>query len=213
MSGKLIVFEGIDGAGKSTQLSMLYQYLQQRGYNLMTTREPGGTPVGEEVRSILLNPLHGDLQHRAEAFLYAAARSQLVYQVIKPALREGKIVLCDRFVDSTMAYQGYGRGISRNFLQQINDLATGGLQADLVLVFDLPVEESFKRVNKRSTGDRLEQETHSFFQRVREGYLEIARQQCHNHLVMDASLSVEELQRQVRTVVDNFIDGKLRESD
>lgn len=206
MSGKFIVFEGIDGAGKSTQLNMLYQYLQQKGYNLLSTREPGGTQVGEEVRNILLDPNHGDLQSRTEAFLYAAARAQLVYQVIEPTLKEGKIVICDRFVDSTIAYQGYGRNIPRDFLHQINYLATGGLQPDLVLVFDLPVEEGLSRVNKRSSGDRLEQETQSFYQRVRQGYLEISQQQPHNHTIMDASLPVDKLQQQVRMVVEKVIN-------
>lgn len=205
MAGKFIVFEGIDGAGKTTQLSLLKNYLQQQGYDVLSTREPGGTPVGEEIRNILLNPAHGDLHQRTEVLLYASARSQLVFNKIIPALEQGKIVICDRFVDSTLAYQGYGRQIPLDFLHQINGLATGGVKADMVLVFDLTVEESQSRVNKRSKSDRLEREEQDFFDRVRQGYLEICRQQPSNHRVLDASMPVQQLHHEVRGVVEEML--------
>lgn len=209
MVGKFIVFEGIDGAGKSTQLTLLRDYLVQQGMDVLTTREPGGTPVGEQIRAILLDPRHNDLHYRTEAFLYCSARSQLVTTVIEPALLSGKIVLCDRFVDSTIAYQGYGRGLPIDFLQSINQLATGGLEPDLVLVFDLSVEQSLKRVHRRSDSDRLEQQPLQFHQRVRQGYLTMAADRPQNHVVLDASLPIEALHRSVVEVVEGLLSAHL----
>lgn len=206
MVGKFIVFEGIDGSGKSTQLTLLREYLEQQGLAVMTTREPGGTPVGEKIRSILLDPQHSELHYRTEAFLYSSARSQLVTTEIEPALAAGKAVLCDRFVDSTLAYQGYGRGLPLNFLQSINQLATGGLEPDLVLIFDLSVEQGLKRVNKRSDTDRLEQEPLQFHQRVRQGYLTIAADQPQNHVVLDANLPIKMLHQSVLEVVGGLFN-------
>ncbi|MEG6617132.1 dTMP kinase [Peptococcaceae bacterium 1198_IL3148] len=206
MSGKFIVFEGIDGSGKSTQLALLQQYLIQRGYNVLTTREPGGTKISEEIRSLLLNPAYKDLDYRTEAFLYSSARAQLVYTKIKPALAAGKIVLCDRFVDSTLAYQGYGRSLPLEFLHSLNQLATGGLSPDKVLVFDLPLEQSFSRVKNRSAQDRLESEPSQFHRQVREGYLKIARQHGETHVVLNATLSIDELHQQVVTAVEALLN-------
>lgn len=205
MNGKLIVFEGIDGSGKTTQCALLRDYLKEQHYQVLATREPGGTPVGEEVRRILLNPANVDLDHRTEAFLYAAARAQLVHGKIKPVLAAGELVLCDRFIDSTLAYQGYGRGLPVEFLQQINTLATQGLQPDLVLIFDLPVAASLTRIHKRSTGDRLEQETESFHNRVQQGYLAIARSQPHTHVILEATLPVQQLHQKVKLVVEEML--------
>ncbi|MBM7855169.1 dTMP kinase [Desulfohalotomaculum tongense] len=207
MTGKFIVFEGIDGSGKTTQIALLKEYLQQKGHRVISTREPGGTPVSEEVRAILLNPEHKDLHYRTEALLYAAARAQHVETLIKPALEQGAVVLCDRFVDSTLAYQGYGRGLSLDFLQQINNLATGGLQPHLVLIFDLTEKEGLSRVKRRSGGDRLEREPEQFHRLVRQGYLEISRRQPKNHLVLNASLPVEELQHRVRSAVEEILNA------
>lgn len=207
MTGKFIVFEGIDGAGKSTQLSLLQRYLGDKGYDVVTTREPGGTLVGEEIRSILLNPRYKDLHYRTEAFLYSSARSQLVATKIKPALMSGKVVLCDRFVDSTLAYQGYGRQLSLDFLRQINRLATNGLEPDLVLIFDLLPEKGMQRVNKRSDGDRLENEPLQFHRRVRQGYLTLAEQQPSNHLILDASLTVEMLHQEVVKAIEGLLNA------
>jgi dTMP kinase len=206
MAGKLIVFEGIDGTGKSTQLTLLQNYLIQKGYGVMATREPGGTTISEEIRSMLLNPAHKDLDYRTEAFLYSSARAQLVYTKIRPALAAGKIVLCDRFIDSTLAYQGYGRGLPIAFLKELNDLATGGLKPDRVLVFDLPVEESFNRVKGRSEKDRLESEPTQFHCQVREGYLTISLQQPDTHIVLNAATSIDKLHQQVVTVVEELLN-------
>ena len=212
MAGKLITFEGIDGSGKTTQLNLLKTYLQRQGINVLATREPGGTLVGEELRRILLNPANGNLHYRTEALLYASARAQLVHSVIIPALNQGSIVLCDRFVDSTAAYQGYGRGLSHQFIEQINDAATGGIKPDLVFVFDIDEEESIKRIkkrnkNNRSKGDRLESEAHAFHRRVRYGYLEICKKYPENHLLLDASLPEENLHRIVVEAVEELIDA------
>jgi dTMP kinase len=209
MVGKFIVFEGIDGSGKSTQLRLLRDYLMQQDLAVLTTREPGGTPVGEKIRDILLDPQHSDLHYRTEALLYSSARSQLITTQIEPALAAGKMVLCDRFVDSTLAYQGYGRGLPLSFLQSLNQLATGGLEPDLVLIFDLPVEQGLKRVNRRSGTDRLEQEPLQFHQRVRQGYLTIAADRPESHVVLDASMSIEVLHRSVLKVVGGLLNAHL----
>lgn len=212
MAGRLITFEGIDGSGKTTQLNMLKAYLQRQGINVLTTREPGGTSIGEELRKILLNPANSDLHYRTEALLYASARAQLVHTVIIPALNEGSLVLCDRFVDSTIAYQGYGRGLSGQFIEQINDAATGGLKPDLVFVFDIQAEESIKRIKKRTKnncfkGDRLEGEALAFHRRVRDGYLEICKKYPDNHLLLDASLPEQNLHQIVIEAVEELIDA------
>lgn len=206
MLGKFIVFEGIDGTGKSTQLALLQNYLSQKGYNVLTTREPGGTVISEEIRSLLLNPAHKDLDYRTEAFLYSSARSQLVYTKIKPALAEGEIVLCDRFIDSTLAYQGYGRGLPIEFLEKLNQLATEGLNPDRVIVLDLPVEESLSRMKNRSERDRLESEPTQFHRRVREGYLEISQQHPNTHLVLNATISIDKLHQQVLAAVEELLN-------
>ncbi|MBO8138225.1 MAG: dTMP kinase [Desulfotomaculum sp.] len=205
MAGKFIVFEGIDGSGKTTQLNLLKEYLRQKGYKVISTREPGGTPVSEEVRNILLSPEHENLHYRTEALLYAAARAQHVETLIKPALEQGMVVLCDRFTDSTLAYQGYGRGLTLDFLHQINELATGGLRPDLVLIFDIDVQECFKRINNRSR-DRLERESENFYRLVRDGYLDIASQQPDIYQVLNASLTVEELEVKVRAAVEEILN-------
>lgn len=206
MSGKLIVFEGIDGTGKSTQLALLQSYLTEKGYSVFTTREPGGTAISEEIRNMLLNPAHKDLDYRTEAFLYSSARAQLVYTKVRPALEEGNIVLCDRFIDSTLAYQGYGRGLPIEFLKELNHLATGGLKPDRVLVFDITVEESFNRVKGRSGKDRLESEPEQFHRRVREGYLKISKQHPDTHIVLNAEVSIDKLHQQVIMAVEELLN-------
>lgn len=209
MDGKLIVFEGIDGSGKSTQLVLLRDFLRRRGWEVLVTREPGGTAVGEEIRRVLLDPQYSDLHYRAEAFLYAAARAQLVATTVEPALAQGKLVLCDRFVDSTLAYQGYGRGLSLDYLQTLNGLATAGLQPDKVLIFDLPVDQGLRRVGKRSASDRLEQEPQPFHQRVRQGYLALAAANPQTHIILDASLGVDALHQRVLVELEGLFNASL----
>lgn len=178
-TGKLITFEGIDGSGKTTQLQRLGTFLREAGYDVLTTREPGGTPLGRQIRQALLDGESGSVDPLAELLLYAADRAQHVRQLIRPALLAGRIVLCDRFCDATVAYQGYGRGFPIDLIIQLNQLATDGLTPDLTLFYDLPVEEGLARTRGRQTAgapgrenqaDRLDREPLDFHRRVREGY-------------------------------------------
>lgn len=196
---KLITFEGIDGCGKSTQMRLLEQYLTERGVAVVSTREPGGTELGRKVRSALLDGGKGSVEPLAELLLYAADRAQHVQQVIMPALAEGKVVLSDRFYDATTVYQGYARGFDLKLVNQLNELATGGLKPDLTLLFDLDAETGLKRTWRRgdeaglaARPDRLDQEPVEFHERVRKAYLEIAGREPQRFRVIPAAGSVEE---------------------
>jgi dTMP kinase len=197
--GKLITFEGIDGCGKSTQMRLLEQYLAERDVAFVSTREPGGTELGEKIRSALLDGVKGSVEPLAELLLYAADRAQHVRQVIMPALAEGKVVLSDRFYDATTVYQGYARGFDLTLVNQLNELATGGLKPDLTLLFDLDVETGLKRTFERGGAtngmatqpDRLDQEPVEFHQRVRNAYLEIAAREPQRFRVIPAAGPVE----------------------
>ena len=167
--GKLITFEGVDGAGKTTQVLLTATALEQRGYTVLTTREPGGTRLSEKIRQLLLDPQFSEMSAPTEALLYAAARSQLTGEVILPALSSGKVVLCDRFVDSSLAYQGYGRGLSLDLLCTVNAFALVELGAFYTIVIDLQPEQGLQRFATRES-DRLEQESVNFHRRVRDGY-------------------------------------------
>lgn len=202
-NGIFITFEGPEGAGKSTQLGLLKQYFIDRGREVVVTREPGGTPLAEELRGIVKHfdgaePLYPE----TELLLFAAARSQHVRYVIQPALAAGKIVLCDRFIDSTEAYQGAGRALDEEFVHRLNAYAVGDCKVDLTLLFDLPVEVGLARAAARAAAhapvnDRLEAEKIDFHRRVREQYLKIARREPQRVKVLDAALPVEELQQAV----------------
>lgn len=171
--GLFLVFEGIDGSGKTSQLKRTKEYLESKGYDVVTTREPGGTPISEKIRSLLLDPENRAMVDRCELLLYGAARAQHLAEVILPALKEGKAVLCDRFSLSTAAYQGYGRGIDLSVLAAVHSVAASGVNPDLTLVIDVPVEVSAERVavSRGEPKDRLEQEKSDFFRRVRQGFL------------------------------------------
>lgn len=204
MKGVFITFEGPDGAGKTTQLNLLANYLQQGGYKVLSTREPGGTPLAEGIRGLLLSPWGEEIYGLTEVFLYAASRVQHVREKILPALAEGKVVLCDRFTDSTLAYQGYGRGIELELLYRLNDLATGGLKPAVTLLLDLPPEEGLRRAKKGKEGivrDRLEQEALAFHHRVRQGFLDLARQEPERIKVIDARQPVEKVFAEVLAAV------------
>lgn len=207
MKGKFIVFEGIDGSGKTTQLKLLGENLVSRGYRVLYTREPGGTRVGELVRKILLNPEFSELVPRAEALLYAAARAQHVEQVILPALKEGKIVLCDRFLDSSLAYQGFGRGVDIALLKQINEPATAGLVPDLVLILDFCCEKGMDRISLSGRSiDRIEGERREFHSKVRSGYLILAQSDPHRYRVIDANRPVGKVCHDVFKAVEGVLD-------
>ena len=198
--GKLITFEGIDGCGKSTQMRLLERYLTEHGHDVVSTREPGGTELGKKIRSALLDGGKDSVEPLAELLLYAADRAQHTRQVIMPALAAGKVVLSDRFYDATTVYQGYARGFDLELVNQLNELATGGLKPDLTLLFDLDVETGLKRTRRRgyqsgeaaARPDRLDQEPVEFHERVRKAYLEIAAREPQRFRVIPAVGPVEE---------------------
>ncbi len=207
MRGKLIVFEGIDGAGKTTQLKLLGERLKGLGLPVLYTREPGGTRVGETIREILLDPANGDLVPRSEALLYAAARAQHVEQVIMPALAAGRVVLCDRFLDSSLAYQGFGRGIDIGLLERINEPATGGLIPDLTIVLDFDAGEGLGRINRSGRpADRIERETRAFHIKVGAGYLSLAGRDPGRYSVIDANRPVEQVHKDVMAAAEGTLN-------
>ena len=204
--GKLITFEGVDGAGKTTQVLLTAVALEQRGYTVLTTREPGGTRLSEEIRRLLLDPQFNEMAASTEALLYAAARSQLVGEVILPALESGKVVLCDRFVDSSLAYQGYGRGFGLDLLRTVNAFALVGLGAFHTIVIDLQPEQGMRRFATRES-DRLEQESASFHRRVRDGYRALAAAAPERIRVVDGSGAEDAVQARVWAHVAAFLEG------
>jgi dTMP kinase len=211
--GKLITFEGIDGCGKSTQMRLLGQHLTERGVAVVSTREPGGTELGRKVRSALLDGGAGSVEPLAELLLYAADRAQHVRRVILPALSLGKVVLSDRFYDATTVYQGYARGFDLELVNQLNELATGGLKPDLTLLFDLDVETGLKRTMRRGDGtgvtaagpDRLDQEPVEFHECVRQAYLDIAAREPERFRIIPSAGPVEvTFELMIRAVRDLF---------
>lgn len=198
MQGLFITFEGPDGCGKTTQMKLLAEYFKKKGKEVVLTREPGGKGLGEKVREILLN-YDGEVSDRCESFLFLADRAQNIDIIVNPAVKEGKIVLCDRHIDSTVAYQGYGRGLNIDRINMLNNLATNGKKPDLTLVFDVDVETSMKRVGKEK--DRMESAGIDFHNRVRKGYLELARQEPKRIKVLDATKSIEEIHKDVINIL------------
>lgn len=200
MVGRLIVFEGVEGGGKTTQLQLLQAWLQrQLTQPIFVTREPGGTQLGLELRQLLLR--EKQIQDSAELLLYAADRAQHVEEVLKPQLASGAIVLCDRYTDSTVAYQGYGRGLDLSLITQLNSIATGGLESDLTLWLDVDAEIGLTRAQRRGKTDRIEQETREFHRRVQQGYTELAKAHPHRIIRLDASLSEAVVQQQVQDIL------------
>lgn len=198
MQGLFITFEGPDGCGKTTQMKLLAEYFEKKGKEVVLTREPGGKGLGEKVREILLN-YDGEVSDRCESFLFLADRAQNIDIIVNPAVKEGKIVLCDRHIDSTVAYQGYGRGSNIDRINMLNNLATNGKKPDLTLVFDVDVETSMKRVGKEK--DRMESAGIDFHNRVRKGYLELAKQEPKRIKVLDATKSIEEIHKDVINIL------------
>ena len=192
--GLFITFEGADGCGKTTQIKLIDEYLRNKGYKTLLTREPGAKGLGEKIREILLN-YDGEVSSRCESFLFLADRAQHVDCIIKPALKDGVIVLCDRHTDSTVAYQGYGRGLDIEEIKKLNNLATGGLKPDLTIVFDVDIETSQARVGKNK--DRMESAGIEFFKKVREGFLEIAKEEPQRVKVIDSSDTIENIHKKV----------------
>ncbi|MBT3505548.1 MAG: dTMP kinase [Piscirickettsiaceae bacterium] len=198
MTGKFISIEGVEGAGKSTQVSFIQQYLIAQGKTVIVTREPGGTELGEQIRNLLLTPADPAMAVETELLLMFAARAEHIKQVINPALNRGDWVLCDRFIDATFAYQGGGRGVSQQRIQALAEWTLQGLMPELTLLFDLPVEIGLKRVVQRNEAiDRFEQEKVTFFEKIRESYLHSAIAQPDRIKVVDASLSIDNIQQQL----------------
>lgn len=189
-----ITFEGADGCGKTTQIKLIDEYLRSKGYKTLLTREPGSKGLGEKIREILLN-YDGEVSSRCESFLFLADRAQHVDCIIKPALQEGTIVLCDRHTDSTVAYQGYGRGLDIEEIKKLNAIATGGLKPDLTIVFDVDIETSQSRIGKNK--DRMESAGIEFFKKVREGFLEIAKEEPERVKVINSSDTIENIHKKV----------------
>ncbi|SHH50674.1 dTMP kinase [Thermosipho atlanticus] len=200
-----ISFEGLDGCGKSTQLEMLFDYLRNLGKKVIKVREPGGTEIGEKIRSILLNK-ELDINERAELLLFLASRAQLVEEVIKPALRNGYFVLADRFADSSIAYQGGARNLGVETVEFLNRFATNNIFPNIVFFIDISVEVALKRINKKKK-DRMEIEGRSFLEKVRDTYLKISNTKS-NFVIINGERSVDEIFYDVRKVIDNYIISK-----
>jgi len=219
MRGRLIGFEGGEGCGKTTQISQLQDWLQESGIlsqlitrgalsGLMATREPGGTTLGREIRHLLLHhaveaePMHD----RTELLLYAADRAQHVEHCLNPHLKAGTLILCDRYTDSTLAYQGYGRGLDRRLIEQLNTIATGGLASDLTLWLDVEVETGLARAQRRGTSDRIEKSDLEFHHRVRQGFVELAQRYPDRIVRVDASLDREAVALQIQAIVQQKLE-------
>ena len=215
-----ITFEGIEGAGKSTAIEFLVEYLQAHGYDPVTTREPGGSALGRRLRSLLLDVRTTGLCSRAELFLFLADRAQHVSEVINPALEAGQVVLCDRFTDSTLAYQGYGRGLDIEYLRGLNQAATGGLQPELTLLLDLPVRCGLERAGERNRAagiviaeGRFDSESLDFHERVRRGYRALAEEEPERFAIIDASQPPEDVVLQCRSAIEAHLRGRGRGLD
>jgi dTMP kinase len=192
-----ITFEGPDGSGKTTQARMLVEYLQARGYPVIYTREPGGTEISEQIREVILSTRNLAMQNETEVLLFSAARAQIVAELIRPALAAGKIVVCDRYADSTLAYQGYGLGLDLEALRAITKFATRGLVPDLTFYIDVPVQVGLERRHQGET-NRLDQKDVEYHARVRHGYLELAKAEPARFVVIDGKESIEEVQDKIR---------------
>lgn len=196
--GLFITFEGTDGCGKTTQIEMLKDYFEKQGRTVLLTREPGAKGLGTKLREILLN-YDGEVSPVCESFLFLADRAQHVDTIIKPAVARGEIVLCDRHTDSTVAYQGYGRELDIEQIKMLNNIATSGLKPDLTFIFDIDIDTAQKRVGKNK--DRMESAGIEFFKRVRNGYLEIAKQEPERVKVLDGSKSIETIHNELLEIL------------
>ena len=203
-----ITFEGPDGSGKSTQITRLAVTLKQLGYVVYSTREPGGTPIGDQIRGVLFDMQNTAMHPRTEILLFQASRAPHVAQVIRPRLERGELVLCDRFADSTLAYQGFGHCLDRDELRTIINFSTGGLQPDLTLLLDIPAEIGLSRREKGGDWNRLDAFTLAFHCRVRQGYLEMAQAEPERWVVLNAELPADELQAQIQHIVLQRLESR-----
>jgi len=222
-----VTLEGPDGAGKTTQAALLVEHLRAAGHDVVPLREPGGTAIGEQIRALLIDPRHAELAPQTEMLLFAASRAQLVVEVILPALARSRIVVCERYVDASLAYQGIARGLGADVVRAVNDAATGGLRPDLTLLLDLDPETGLRRARAATLasqggtagragsegwqgGDRMERESPAFHARVREGFLALARIEPQRIRVVDARRPVEDVQREITAAVDGLLQEARR---
>lgn len=204
MKGKFITVEGIEGVGKTTNIDFIHQQLQAAGRDVVLTREPGGTPLAEAIRGLLLDPAYTGMDSTCELQLMFAARAEHLAKVVWPALEQGQWVLCDRFTDATYAYQGGGRGIDGGVIARLEELVQGDFRPDLTLLLDVPVEIGLARAGKRGALDRFEQEKVAFFERVRNAYLEMAQRSPDRYRVIDASLPLNDVQNQIAAILSTY---------
>lgn len=211
MEGLFIALEGPDGSGKSTISNLINSYFQKKGRDFITTREPGGTLIGENIRNIILDNDNTAMNSKAEALLYAASRAQHVHEKIKPALEEGKLVICDRFLLSSLAYQGVGRNLGVEDVKMINDFAIDGVYPDLILFFHVDPKTALLRKTDKSNGDRLELEGNKFHERVYNGYTDLIKKYPKNVKVIDATRSIEEVLEESIFEIENIL--RIREEE
>ena len=204
MKGQFITVEGIEGVGKTTNIEFIHKWLLAAGKDVVVSREPGGTPLGEAIRDLLLDPQYTGMDSTCELQLMFAARAEHLARVIRPALEKGQWVLCDRFTDATYAYQGGGRGIDTGVIARLESLVQGDFRPDITLLLDVPVEVGLARAGKRGDLDRFEQEKVEFFERVRQAYLDMARQYTARYRVIEASQSLEQVQQQLELVLQSI---------
>lgn len=205
--GLFVTLEGPEGSGKTTQLQLLAEYLKERGYPYLCTREPGGTPISEQIRQVILSRENRTIADVTEALLFSAARAQIVAELILPALQANKIVISDRYADSTLAYQGYGLGLELEALRKLTQFATGGLVPDLTFYIDVPVQDGIAR-KQQAEVNRLDQKAIAYHERVRAGYLEMARAEPHRWYVIEGTHSVGEIQRNIRERLEEEIQRR-----
>ncbi len=202
MNGIFISFEGPDGSGKSTQIALLKEYLENKGYDCLVTREPGGTKISEQVREILLDPANKAMGYMTEALLYASARAQLMHEVILPALEAGRAVICDRFVDSSAVYQGIARGLGVDEIYKLNAYATEGVLPQLTIHLDLPASVGIARKKDQKDLDRMEQEASSFHEKVAQGYRDLAKLAPDRIKTVDATLPIRDIHSRIVELVE-----------
>lgn len=205
MTGRFITVEGVEGVGKTTNIEFIHSQLLAAGRDVLMTREPGGTPLGEAIRGLLLDPQYAGMDARCELQLVFAARAEHLARVIRPALARGQWVLCDRFTDATYAYQGGGRGLESTAIATLETLVQGGFRPDLTLLLDMPVAVGLARAGERGALDRFELEQLAFFERVRACYLEMAREHMNRYRVIDAAQPLETVQRALAAVLADFL--------
>ncbi|MFT5386897.1 MAG: dTMP kinase [Candidatus Omnitrophota bacterium] len=202
--GKFITVEGSEGSGKSTQLNLLRKYLEKAGHDVLMLREPGGVKISEKIRRILLDAANEEMNKECETLLYMAARAQLVEEKLIPALKSGKIVLCDRFLDSTVVYQGYGCGVNIDAISSIGSFATQSIEPDLTLFFDIPVKKGMDRIQNRKL-DRIEQRSMDYHNKVREGYQQLAQTYKERIKTIDVDQTIEEIHKIVIKCIDDIL--------